>query len=65
MKTLATAIFGETVVNTVISGAKSVARAIRTAVQPIVDTVSTAWNKATQMYREAQEEISRLDKTAR
>ena len=64
MKTLATAIFGETVVNTVISGAKSVARAIRTAVQPIVDTVSTAWNKATQMYREAQEEISRLDKTA-
>ena len=64
VKTLATAIFGETVVNTVISGANSVARAIRTAVKPIVDTVSTAWNKATQMYREAQEEISRLDKTA-
>ena len=64
MKTLATAIFGETVVNTVVSGVKSVARTIRKAAQPIVDTVSTAWNKATQMYREAQEEISRLDKTA-
>ena len=64
VKTVATAIFGETVVNTVVSGVKSVARTIRKAVQPIVDTVSTAWNKATQMYREAQEEISRLDKTA-
>ena len=64
VKTVATAIFGETVVNTVVSGVKSVARTIRKAAQPIVDTVSTAWNKATQMYREAQEEISRLDKTA-
>ena len=64
VKTVATAIFGEKVVNTVVSGVKSVARTIRKAAQPIVDTVSTAWNKATQMYREAQEEISRLDKTA-
>ena len=64
VKSVASAIFGETVVNTVVSGVKSVARTIRKAVQPIVDTVSTAWNKATQMYREAQEEISRLDKTA-
>ena len=59
VKTVATAIFGEKVVNTVVSGVKSVARTIRKAAQPIVDTVSTAWNKATQMYREAQEEISR------
>ena len=64
VKTVATAIFGEKVVNTVVSGVKSVARTIRKAAQPIVDTVSTAWNKATQMYREAQEEISKLDKTA-
>ncbi len=64
VKTVASAIFGEEVVNTVVSGVKSVARTIRKAAQPIVDTVSTAWNKATQMYREAQEEISKLDKTA-
>ncbi len=61
VKTVATAIFGETVVNTVVSGVKSVARTIRKAAQPIVDTVSTAWNKATQMYREAQEEIDTID----
>ena len=64
VKTVATAIFGEKVVNTVVSGVKSVARTIRKAAQPIVDTVSTAWNKATRLYKEAQEEISRLDKTA-
>ena len=32
--------------------------------RPTVDTGSTARNKATQLYREAQKEISRLDKMA-
>lgn len=40
MKSVVTAIFGETVVNTVVSGVKSVARTIRKAAQPVVDTVS-------------------------
>ena len=33
--------------------------------RPTVDMGSTARNEATQLYREAQEEISRLDKMAR